>query len=244
PGAVGLCGGLVADATNTRNALQSAAPPVRDREDREAHSDDPHANPMSAVPRPAATAGPVAAGPGGLPALRHRLHALPERVPRGPGVPPPPAQTGGALGRLARAALVLMLLAAFAAGGLALANFCFRGDPPARAEAPAEPAVVAKAPRPPVDPVAEKHTQRIQEAIGRGGGSLKGQLDAEPFRTPFAFYPGGDVGAAAFAGLTLLECGVAPKDPVIGKVAARVRADAPRLTRTYSLAVSVLFLER
>src|SRR5437764_1343754 len=64
-----------------------------------------------------------------------------------------------------------------------------------------------------------------------------GALPARP-RRPTAQPP------PTLAGRTLMECGVSPKGRVSGKVAARGRADAPRLTRTYSLSVSILFLAR
>src|SRR5437868_7083926 len=67
----------------------------------------------------------------------------PRRPAAAPAAPAPPAaaRAGGLGGRLVRAALVLVLLAGFAAGGVALASFCFNGDPPAGTETPSEPRV-------------------------------------------------------------------------------------------------------
>jgi hypothetical protein len=52
------------------------------------------------------------------------------------------------------------------------------------------------------------------------------------------------VGYAALPGLTLLECGVSPKDPLIQKAAAFVRSRAGQLDKTYELSLGILFLDR
>jgi hypothetical protein len=53
-----------------------------------------------------------------------------------------------------------------------------------------------------------------------------------------------EVGYSALPGLTLLECGVPPSDPIIQRTARFVRAKAASLNTTYELALSILFLDR
>jgi hypothetical protein len=48
----------------------------------------------------------------------------------------------------------------------------------------------------------------------------------------------------AFAGLTLLECGIGPREPVVARAAAATRAAVPRMTATYALVCSILLLDR
>jgi hypothetical protein len=52
------------------------------------------------------------------------------------------------------------------------------------------------------------------------------------------------VGYAALPGLTLLECGVAPSDPLIQRTAHYLRSHAAKLNATYELSLGVLFLDR
>jgi hypothetical protein len=52
------------------------------------------------------------------------------------------------------------------------------------------------------------------------------------------------VGYAVLPGLTLLECGVPPDDPVIQRVARLVRKEGRNVDATYELALSILFLDR
>ncbi|MBV9125900.1 MAG: hypothetical protein JO112_21325, partial [Planctomycetes bacterium] len=53
-----------------------------------------------------------------------------------------------------------------------------------------------------------------------------------------------NVGAAALNGLALLECGVPADDPAVQRAAEVVRESSVGLTYTYSLALSILFLDR
>ncbi len=57
-------------------------------------------------------------------------------------------------------------------------------------------------------------------------------------------YAGFDMGLAALPGLTLLECGVPAKDPVVQKAAKYVRERAAKEEKTYNIALAVLFLDR
>jgi hypothetical protein len=77
----------------------------------------------------------------------------------------------------------------------------------------------------------------IERSIERGVAALKAMQG--PGGWPYV-----EQGATALAGLTLLECGV-PKDDKAVKVAVKVIRDAGlSMTHTYSLALSVLFLDK
>ena len=78
----------------------------------------------------------------------------------------------------------------------------------------------------------------IDYAVEKGVVALRNmqQLDGN------WFHPKG--GATALAGLTLLECGADKKDKAVQTAAANVRTAALTMTHTYSLALSVLFLDR
>jgi hypothetical protein len=94
-------------------------------------------------------------------------------------------------------------------------------------------------------PTRSEKQERVNTAVARGVAYLKRQLkETDTFR--YGIHPGRGThtGATALAGLTLLECGVPPGDPGVSKALAVVRAEAPRLTFTYGLALSVLFLDR
>jgi hypothetical protein len=80
--------------------------------------------------------------------------------------------------------------------------------------------------------------QAINEAIDRGVEALKALQRKD------GTWPHERIGATALAGLTLLECGVPKSDRSIQDAAKAVRAGSMRLTHTYSLACSVLFLDR
>ena len=58
-------------------------------------------------------------------------------------------------------------------------------------------------------------------------------------------WPGGqDAGMTALAALTLLECNVPADDPAIRIAARYLRENAVRETKTYSIALTILFLDR
>src|SRR5262249_28344609 len=75
-------------------------------------------------------------------------------------------------------------------------------------------------------------------AVDRGVAYLKS------IQQPDGTWPNREIGATALAGLTLLECGVEEKDPSVQKAADAVRRLSIGLTHTYSLALSILFLDR
>jgi hypothetical protein len=105
-------------------------------------------------------------------------------------------------------------------------------------------------PLPPLPPIAKKglvpavgkaiaglDQNKIDEAIARGVKFLKG-VD------PAAHGGGHRLGYAALSGLTLLECKTPAADGDVQKLARTVRAEAASETRTYELALSILFLDR
>jgi len=55
---------------------------------------------------------------------------------------------------------------------------------------------------------------------------------------------GDGVGGAALVGLTLLECGLTPGDDAVARALQVVRDASPTLTHTYSIALSILLLDR
>lgn len=83
---------------------------------------------------------------------------------------------------------------------------------------------------------------KSNESIERGVAYLK-----HAYAMPTRRIPGTEEpiwGADPLAGLTLVESGVAADDPVVQSLAKQVRAAAPHLRKTYSLVLSILFLDR
>jgi hypothetical protein len=101
---------------------------------------------------------------------------------------------------------------------------------------------------PPSDPPPAALTplqKQTNRAIDRGVVYLKGRLQqTDQFYPNVWGTPSANTGAVALAGLTLLHCGVPADDRAVQRAAAVVRADRPKLTFTYSLALSLLFLDR
>ncbi|HXG08530.1 MAG TPA: HEAT repeat domain-containing protein [Gemmataceae bacterium] len=98
------------------------------------------------------------------------------------------------------------------------------------------PAVVGAVFLAPAAPAAD--AEAIHKAIQRGIVALQRLQQAD------GTWPYPEIGATALAGLTLLECDVPAKDPAVQKAAAAVRRAALRESRTYSLALSIMFLDR
>ena len=110
-------------------------------------------------------------------------------------------------------------------------------------------------PAPPPRPVLvvrsfEPLAQRVNQAIDRGVAYLKQthQDLSEPAagggRRPLRqrFVQGApDEG---LLGLTLLACGVSPRDPLLRRLTASLRQQAPQLRRTYSMSLALLFFDR
>jgi hypothetical protein len=78
----------------------------------------------------------------------------------------------------------------------------------------------------------------IQRAIEKGVAYLKSIQGTD------GKWPREDIGATSLAALTLLECDVPANDPAIQKAANAVRESSINLTKTYSLALNILFLDR
>jgi hypothetical protein len=80
--------------------------------------------------------------------------------------------------------------------------------------------------------------EAISRAVKLGVAALKATQQDD------GTWPCLEIGATALAGLTLLECDVPASDPAVKKAAEAVRAESTHLQRTYSLALSILFLDR
>jgi hypothetical protein len=94
----------------------------------------------------------------------------------------------------------------------------------------------------------------VNHAIDRGVSYLKRtqQKNGTWARTNGPFLNPGErlqhtkhpFGYAALPGLTLLECGVPPSDPVVQQAARLLRNKAAKLDATYELSLAILFLDR
>jgi hypothetical protein len=80
--------------------------------------------------------------------------------------------------------------------------------------------------------------ENIDRAIDNGVAALR------RMQQPDGSWPHDKIGATALAGLTILEMVGDREDKSVLAAAAKVREASPRLTDTYSLALSVLFLDR
>jgi hypothetical protein len=102
--------------------------------------------------------------------------------------------------------------------------------PPLPADDPQAVAVAPALPR--------EEQEAVNRAIDRGVAYLKKHARRGPM--------GNDRmdGLVPLVGLTLLECGVPADDPVVAEFAGAVRKGVPGLTKTYSLSLAILFLDR
>jgi len=89
-----------------------------------------------------------------------------------------------------------------------------------------------------VPPARAADKAAIEAAVEKGVKHLK-SLQREN-----GFWPHEQLGLTALAGLTLLECGVPGDDDAIQKAAALVRLHSIDTDQTYSIALSILFLDR
>jgi hypothetical protein len=80
--------------------------------------------------------------------------------------------------------------------------------------------------------------EAVDAAVERGVKYLQGMQEGN------GTWGNDRVGLTALCGLTLLECGVATDDDGIQKAAAAVRTGAVDTEQTYSIALSILFLDR
>jgi hypothetical protein len=82
--------------------------------------------------------------------------------------------------------------------------------------------------------------QKIKDTIERGVGWLKG-LQNDQGEWP---HDSRESGMTSLAALTLLECGVPADNPAIQRAAGFIRGKAINETRTYSVALAIMFLDR
>jgi hypothetical protein len=76
--------------------------------------------------------------------------------------------------------------------------------------------------------------REVNQAIDRGTAYLR--KHGEQLRLPQRY--------EGLLGLTLLECGVPPNDPLVARIADSLRIQADRLDRTYELSIAIFFLDR
>jgi hypothetical protein len=84
----------------------------------------------------------------------------------------------------------------------------------------------------------------IQQAVDRGVTLLRSLQRNDGTWGYIGREPQEEIGATALAGMTLLECGVPADDPAVEKAAGVVRQASIPLTYTYSISLSILFLDR
>jgi hypothetical protein len=100
-----------------------------------------------------------------------------------------------------------------------------------------EPSDPHEAPPPPTTLSAEV-LKEVDEAIEQGVVYLKKHAPDGPMgnRRMSGLHP--------LVALTLLECGVPANDPVLARLTQLIRADADKLSETYSLSLAILFFDR
>lgn len=101
-------------------------------------------------------------------------------------------------------------------------------------------AMPARAQRLPLPPDEQRS---VNDAIDSGVRFLKAKQQKRGTWAPLGF-PEYHVGYGALPGLTLLECGVPPDDPIIQNTAKYLRSKKSTLATTYELALSILFFDR
>jgi hypothetical protein len=81
----------------------------------------------------------------------------------------------------------------------------------------------------------------IDRSVSRGVHYLESQQERS---TGLWAFNEDRVGASALAGLTLLECGVAPDNEQLQRAARSLRRASISLTKTYSVALAIIFFDR
>ncbi len=100
-------------------------------------------------------------------------------------------------------------------------------------------AAAARGQRMPLPPVEQ---EAVNTAVDQGVNYLKRtQLKSGTWAK---IGVGHRIGYAVLPGLTLLECGLPPSDPLIQRAAGYLRARAAKLDTTYELSLGILFLDR
>ncbi|MGE3809508.1 MAG: hypothetical protein AB7K24_33000 [Gemmataceae bacterium] len=98
-------------------------------------------------------------------------------------------------------------------------------------------------PTPPPRPLTEDE-RKVNAAIERGVAFLEVHLD-EILKDNFEFRESWQQdGVVALVGLTLLECGVPEKSPLIQRAARHLRGNVAKFSKTYVLALAILFFDR
>jgi hypothetical protein len=184
---------------------------------------------------------------------------LPSPIPSPTAVSPPesplslpPASTRQTRQRLA-AILVVTGLGVLFVGGIATAIVLWHREgvesKQEEAFSPVRDAIrVEQLPEepPPLDP----RIASVQPAVDKGVAFLKAKMAVlrkqNLYNSGYAIFPRQVIlpGFAGLIGLTLLECGVPPDDPVILQVAEILRAEAPRMDKNYVLSSALFFLNR
>jgi hypothetical protein len=188
--------------------------------------------------RPAAAV--TAASPAPLPSTSVRAGAAP--VPAQPAQAPEPPGNRALPWLIGGGAL-------FAGLGAFLIYWCFfTGGTPAseeKTETPSEIPEVTFKPLPPrpLIPLSKEEQNKIDDMVTKAVAFLK-KKQLPDGTWPFQSGHGGPKEMAAFAGMTLLECGVKPNDPAIVKAAKVVRDNVPSLIQTYGISMALLFLDR
>ncbi len=91
-------------------------------------------------------------------------------------------------------------------------------------------------------PLPEEEQKAVNKAIDRGVDYLKQSQQKKG--TWAKATENHMVGYAVLPALTLLECGVSPKDPLVKKAAEYLRTRGSTLDTTYELSLGILFLDR
>jgi hypothetical protein len=173
-------------------------------------------------------------------------------------IPAPPAATaakpaGGNFTLLAGLIGGVLLLCVLPAAGLGL-GWYFSRPKPTEDDSPKNEIV-----HQPKDPIPEEPKEsdkskdappemdpKIRAAIDKGAAHLKKRLleKGGPLSHDKRFLADTPTGAAALAGLALLEAKTPPSDPAVQKALAAVRENGPNLRIVYAIGACVFFLNR
>ena len=164
-------------------------------------------------------------------------------APEAPTQETPPAGRGGALTLIVGGAGLLLVLA------VVLVIYCFSGDErtPSTATDGGETASLQpiaakkKPPTPPLIALSPDEQKKVDATVQKGVAFLKARQRPDGRWDAVGGHP---IGSTALPGLTLLEAGVPPGDPVLVKAAAAIRSGATSLRETYDLSLAILFLNR
>jgi hypothetical protein len=178
-------------------------------------------------------------------------------------VPTSGAAAGRARGPNWKALLFILVgTVVFVGGGAALVIFCFTDSDPAdaqratgdhgkkkgKANTSSEKKSGNDQPKKSVGPLHHGQQVEVDKTVERGLAYLKSvQSPDGTWTASNETLPSNTAGLTALVGLTLLECGVKKDDAAIQKVAKYLRgqeASNAKLTRTYEVALAILFLDR